>query len=686
MTAPRLYKLREDLVVRKRTFGGDVKYVVKDPDRLEYYTIDELAYHLLSLCDGRKDLATISEEAQMRFPGLGLNTLTLLNLYESYRSFHFFEDAWEKNILLIERRRTNRMRALQQAFANPLFITLPAWNPNAFFDRIIDHIRFLFGRAALVVYAIIILAAIVISTTHADEFALGMGELWVIQGKAFLGIVVLWCVLLLTVVLHELGHGLTCKHFGGGVYKLGFLFMYFNPCMYCDVTEAYFFEDKNKKHWVTIAGGIVDLVTASLATFVWFLTPQDLFIHEVAHRVALFNGVSGILVNFNPLMKYDGYYLLSDELEIPNLRGDSFRFLGNRMRSLFGLPVEEELHTRRERRIFWIYGVLGVLYAIFVLWFVLLFFGGFMVAKLGATGYLITGAVLFLMTRRYLWGLGRFMRFIALDKQGHFKRYAWAYGLGVIGLLAILVALPIPRHVRSDFRFVPGSEFVLRAQEPGLIESVRVREGDTLGNGARPITLESGSLQVERAQAASGLTAARAGRAHAQVSGDASRAATETAALTAQTALLEHQDQRTRRLEPVVPVTGVVLTPFVHELTGMACAPGDTLLTVGTLDPLRAEILLDEQDLGLLDTERRVELRTRARPGEVLEGRVISVADLPIDGTLRMRYRVLVEVDNPGGTWRPGMTGVARFDAGRAPPVQHFFNQMAKLFRIEFWI
>jgi putative peptide zinc metalloprotease protein len=686
VTTPRKYKLREDLVVRRRVFGGEVKYVVKDPIRLDYFTIDEFCYSLLSFCDGERDFDELMEIAERLFPDSGMDAPTLLNFFDIYRKFKFFEDTWEKNILLIERQRTNRSRALKKAFANPLEITLPAWDPDRLFNRIVNPLGFMFTGKALIVYTAIILAAIWITMTNAREFALSFGELFIIKGQAFLGIVVLWVILFFTVVLHEVGHGLTCKKYGGEVHRMGFLFLYFNPCLYCDVTEAYFFEDKRKKHAVTLAGGIVDLLTAAIATFIWYLTSPELFINEVAHRVAIFNGVSGIIINFNPLMKYDGYYLLSDHLEIPNLRGDSFRFIGNRIRSALGLPFEDELLTTRERRTFSIYGVLAILYSIFVLCFVVMFVGSWLVAEFRGVGYLITAGLVFLMTKKYIRGLGGFFRFFALDKAGHFRRYRWIYAGGVAAVLVFFFLAPVPRHVRGGFSFLPGQEVVLRAREPGVVSGVLAEEGEIVLAGASPITLRAERIELARGRAVAIAAAAKAGRAAAQVVGDRPEAALQYSKHGAGLAAERYHASRSAKMTPVAPWDGVVLTPYMKEKLGIAVLPGDTLCVLGDLTTLRAEVLLDEADMGIIDAEGAVELRTKTHPGRLIVGHVECVSFVPSGGTVRRLYRVLVRVENPGGELRPDLSGTARFSAGVVSPFEHLFGRVARIFRIEFWI
>src|SRR5439155_2123288 len=129
-----------------------------------------------------------------------------------------------------------------------------------------------------------------------------------------------------TTTLHEFAHGLTCKHYGGEVHEIGFLLMFFIPCFYCNVSDAWLFDRKSKRLWVTFAGAYCDLCLWAVAVFVWRLTVADTMVYYVAW-VALSVCGARIFFNFNPLLKLDGYYLLSDWVEIPNLRQRSWAFV-----------------------------------------------------------------------------------------------------------------------------------------------------------------------------------------------------------------------------------------------------------------------------------------------------------------------------------------------------------------------
>jgi len=686
MSAIVTYKLRDDLVIRRRVFGDSVQYVVKDPLRLEYWTIDQIAYTLLSLCDGKKDVVQLGEAANQLLPNLGLNVLALRQFYEAYRGFHFFEEAWERNILLIEQQRATRAQALKKATANPMEIHLPAFNPDKLLERINRPLRFLFTGQAIFVYALMATVALFMALSRLDRFLLPLSELYVIQGQAGLGLLILWVTFLGTVLLHEFGHALTCKHFGGGVYKMGFLLLYFNPCLYCDVTESFFFEKKGHKYAVTLAGGMVNVLIASVATYVWFFTSQDLLINQVAQRVALYNAFIGLIVNFNPLLKYDGYYVLSDFVEMPNLQTDSFKFLGNRVRNLFRLPHEPELYTPRERRIFWIYGLLSITYVMLVLWVVYALIGGWLIYHYRGVGYLLAAGVLYLMSKRYIRSFFRFLRFLYMDKAGHIRRLRLVYGTLVILLIGTFFLLPIPRHVRGEFVLRPGQEVVIRAQEPGFIQEVLIDEGQALEAGQPLFILQTDVIAVEEERAQAVRVRAEIEGAAAMASQDHVVAVSRQADAAAGAALERYHHARAGRTRPVAPFAGVVMTPRVREIAGLGVSPGTPLCEIGDLSVLRAEILMDEQLLGILDPDATVELRLRSTVGHEVTGAIERISQEPGGGELRRMYRVLVRIDNADGCLRPGMSGVARFDAGSVPALEHLNDRIARILRIDFWI
>ena len=125
-------------------------------------------------------------------------------------------------------------------------------------------------------------------------------------------------ILIVTKSIHELGHGLMCKHFGGECHEIGFMLLVMTPAMYCNTSDSWLLP--NKWHRIAIggAGMYVEIVMAAICTFIWWHT-QPGVIHYMALNVIFLCSITTLLFNANPLLRYDGYYMLSDYLEIPNM-------------------------------------------------------------------------------------------------------------------------------------------------------------------------------------------------------------------------------------------------------------------------------------------------------------------------------------------------------------------------------
>src|SRR5436305_799754 len=169
----------------------------------------------------------------------------------------------------------------------------------------------------------------------------------------------MWISLGIVKVIHEFGHGLSCKAFGGECHEMGFLFMCLSPALYCNVTDAWTLADKWKRIIISFAGIYVELIIAAAATFVWWYTPAYPVANNIALALMVLCSVSTVVFNANPLMRFDGYYIAADWLEIPNLREKSNRYLNNLfLDKCLGIEVPPEPYMAPSRK--WLF----VIYAI----------------------------------------------------------------------------------------------------------------------------------------------------------------------------------------------------------------------------------------------------------------------------------------------------------------------------------
>src|SRR5688500_16080401 len=347
--SPPLPVRRSDLVIRPSGEKGE--HVVKNPLTGEYFNLGVQESFLLARLDGRHTAQSICAEFQKRY-GEPLTTGDLDGFLELARGSNLVREAptrtEHKPPSAPPIKTTPKPAAPVSRAAAPapepekkpakarqsiLYWRKSFFNPDQLFNWLEPKVRFVWTRGFLIVSALAVVAAGAVGWGNRHALVGRFSNAWGWQ-TLFLA----WFALALATTLHEFAQGLTCKHFGGEVHEVGFLLMFFIPCFYCNVSDAWLMREKSRRLWVTLAGGWCDLCLWAAAVFVWRLTPADTLPHYIAWVLM---GVCGmrIFFNFNPLLKLDGYYLLSDAVDMPNLRGRAWeRFTAHVRWLLWGAP------------------------------------------------------------------------------------------------------------------------------------------------------------------------------------------------------------------------------------------------------------------------------------------------------------------------------------------------------------
>ena len=249
---------------------------------------------------------------------------------------------------------------MPRSFKYPLYFgKVDLWRPITVARHMVeDRNNHFFTPTFVIISAVLIISALFMTVGSWTEIHRDIVALF-----RFESLVIAWIIVFGVITLHEFAHGLTCKRFGGHVHEIGFLLIYFQPAFYCNVSDAWLFPEKSRRLWVTFAGAYFEIFLWALATLIWRITDTHT---SISHAVLIVMATSGFksLFNLNPLIKFDGYYLLSDYLDIPNLRRNSFAYLGGRIRNILGLPVQRvQAASKREMGIYLIYSLLAGIYS-----------------------------------------------------------------------------------------------------------------------------------------------------------------------------------------------------------------------------------------------------------------------------------------------------------------------------------
>ncbi|MGH9804218.1 MAG: biotin/lipoyl-binding protein, partial [Candidatus Acidiferrales bacterium] len=485
-------KLRTDLRVSQQVIAGDVTYVVKIPETGEYLRLPEFEWETLCLFDGSRTDKEVWEELHRRHDDLEM-TVTELEDYADNTDPNVWEKTLtEKNLALLEKMRTERSE--RSGDENIFYMYFSAWDPDKFFNRVIPYLRWIWSRPSLYFTLAVFAVAIVLFMADFDRVMQDTLKFYNFREKTLAEFVDFWILLFLVGFSHESAHGLTCKNYGGEVHQMGFLLLYFSPAFYVDVSDMYLFDEDNKRFWTVFSGLYSTGFLGALGMIAWYFTIPGTFANDWAYKFVLMCSITTIIMNLNPLMKYDGYYALCQWLKIDNLLEDSVPYLRQwvvHYLSSGRAPVERV--SRRKHRIYLIYASLHVLYANFVVLVILLFVRNVTVSTMGIWGWLVTAvAAWFLLGDRVI-ALGRLLAVAVKHGKEAIMRWqaSWQTKAVAATALALLLLPPVATKVTTDFVLEPGARAEVRATVAGTVAEVRVREGQEIAAGSVLAVLRS---------------------------------------------------------------------------------------------------------------------------------------------------------------------------------------------------
>jgi multidrug resistance efflux pump len=494
---------RPELVVRP--LGERGQYVIKDPDTGAYYHLGDEEHFLLTQLDGRRGAEAVRAAFAERF-GQPLTDEELQEFLELARARGLLQEERQGDKGARRQDRQTRPRALpSEPGAAPLGLRLLFWrkslfDPDRLFTRLAPRLWFFWTPAFLVLSAgCIVLAAALL---WANRQGLATSFLSSLRWETAL---LAWLALLFVTTCHEFAHGLTCKRYGGEVHEIGFLMIFFMPCFYCNVSDAWLFKEKSKRLWVMFAGGYFELFLWALAVFAWRLTAPDSLVNYLAFVVLSACGVQ-TLFNFNPLLKLDGYYLLSDWLEVPNLQQRSAAHVkGWLRRLLWGAPRPE---PEPGGRFLLLYGLVSWLYSLGFLLGSLLVLTHVLGSRWGLLGLAAAALLALLSLRGLLHGVtAGEVRTMILRR--HKRAVVWALLLG--GVPAALFLTQVEDRAGGPFQVRPAVRAELRAPVAGFVQAVPYDEGSPVAPGAVVVQLEVPDLPSRTAQKRAEVREAQAG-------------------------------------------------------------------------------------------------------------------------------------------------------------------------------
>jgi putative peptide zinc metalloprotease protein len=695
----RLPRLDPELIVHEDTLDGEPIVGVLQRDKGTYFRMSPSQWRLAEQFDGFRTYEEIATD-------YNAETGAQLTL-EEVRSFAdnldevglWYKSPQEKNLALSEKLMAQRTRRAQKTSSvNIAHIYFSAWDP----DR---YLTWLDRRCGGFIYSNwCVLAVVLLFCFEATVFI----SKWNIIGpdvplyfnfthKNFGDLVEFWLLLMVMGFLHETGHGLTCKHFGGEVHNMGLMFLYLVPCFFVDVTESWVSATRVQRLATIIAGIWIEMVICGFAMIVWLNTPRGQWLNELTYKVILLTGVAVIVMNINPLLKIDGYYFLTEFIGIPDLKERSTQFVsGWFQHHILRLPVEVISIPRRRAPLFVLYALASGAYSYLLLFTVIRFTYNAASHWLAEFALIPAGLLAFTMFRSRIRSLRDTVVRIWKDNSGALLRWRPVPFLIAAGLLAILF-VPLWRDRENAYFVVePGRSSALHAGVDGRVDAVFVHEGQAVRAGQPLLRMTSADAASMRSGAEAETSGADARVFEAELHGQSAGAsAAGDAAEAAGDARLAHEAQSSLLL--AAPADGVVVTAYPEALLRQDVGSGQLLLTVADDGPRSVRVFVLPSALDRIPPDAEVAL---ALPGHfsVLRMRLPPIegeaVDLPAGLVSKQDYKGLqlttfyfarLHLPASAGNLPLGLSGPAKIFGKRRSLAERLYTVAMNLFRAHVW-
>lgn len=738
--------VRTDLESKRQFYLGRSCWVVKDPVGLKYFRFQDEEYYILQQIDGTKSLDDIKDAFEAEFPP---QKITLEELQSFIGQLH------QSNLIvagvpnqgheLLKRRKKRRRQEILAAASNILCIRFKGIDPDRLLNRMLPYVRWCFHPITLFGCIFLMLAALTLIMVEFDQFRSKLPEFHQFFGAK--NIFLLSLTLGVTKIFHEFGHGLSCKYLGGECHEMGVMILVLTPCLYCNVSDSWMLPNKWQRAAIGAAGVFVECSIAAICTFLWWFSREGVF-HYLCLNVMFISSISTVIFNINPLLRYDGYYILSDILEIPNLRQKATKIMTRKSSEWFlGMEQQDDpFLPKKNQALFIAYTIAAVMYRwvvmISILTFVYRFFSSH---DLKILGQIIAAMSLYGLLVMPLWKIGKFFwvpgRIYRVKK---FNFYLSLSGLGLI--LAFICFVPLPYSVYAPLVLELRSSDPLITQnilvpktggqliEINTEDGASVKKGDILGRLRNPeIEIQLAQLQGER------LAAEKEYEMYSNYGnrGEAAARQREIAArLEALNNLIRTRLHEREQLTLKAPIDGIVVspywkmdrkevkdngiaselpawegTPLLQRNLNTMLAPGTMFCSIGDPHKLEAVLVVNQSKIDFVHQGEPVKIKLEELPSDLFYGTILrsvdieqyrmesvpiqlstkgggAVASETVEGGIERpqspSFRVRVDIDNPDLQMKVGMTGNAKIKVAPQTISQRLWRLFLDVFNFKF--
>ena len=552
--------LRSSVKVHRQLFRGARWYVLSDPFNNQFYRLRPEAYEFVI----RLGLDRTVEEVWMEMisaapesaPGQEEVINLLVQLYQS-NLLHY--EMPPDSAKLFDRYKNKKQRIMKSNLLNIMFFRIPLFDPDSFLKNILPLIRLIMNPLGAILWLTVVGSAIKIVIDRFAEVSVQTQGI-INPSNLFL----LYIAMLLVKTFHEFGHAFAVRRFGGEVHIIGVMFLLFSPVPYMDATAAWAFRNKWQRILVGAAGMITEIFVAALAVFVWANTSGGL-LHSLAYNMMFVASLSTVVFNINPLLRYDGYYMLSDWLDIPNLHTKATQQLTHLVEKYaFGYKRStSQAYSLKEA--FWlaIFGVLSGIYKLIVFASIIFFI---------ADRFLLAGIIMALICC-ITWIIVPLVKLIKYLSSSPKLERIRLRAITVVSILLLFVVgffyyFPFPNSFRASGVLKASEYFVVNSKVSGYVKKIEIEPGSQVSAGQPLILLENKEIDLQINEAMASLQESYAMRQLALAERPEDLATVEARIQAIQTRLDRLQHDR-EELVVKAEISGVWVVGNVADYLGM---------------------------------------------------------------------------------------------------------------------
>lgn len=599
-------RLRKHAQIHRHYYSGELWYVLQDHTTGRFYRFTPILFHIIGLMDGTFTVQELWEKAMERFGDDAPTQGDMVRMLSQLHAANVMQCDVPPDIEeLFHRYVKTESSKWKQSLRSPLSLRFPLIDPERFLSRTISFVRPLFSIFGLIVWLAVVGTALVLAGLHWPELTKNAAD----RILSAQNLVLMWFVYPVVKVLHEFGHGYAVKRWGGEVHEMGIMFLVLMPIPYVDASSTLAFPEKGRRILVGVAGMMAELFVASIALFFW-LNVEHGILRSIAYNIIIIASVSTIMFNANPLLRYDGYYVLSDLLEIPNLAQRSLNYLGYLFkRYLLGLRKIEPPYVGPGER-FWlfVYSAASFIYRAFIYAAIIIFISG----KFFIIGVLLGIWAAFSIVIIPVFKRIHFVLFSPVLREKRF-RACMISGFLLAIAVALIFLMPFPSWTRTEGVIWVPEESLVRAGTNCFVEKVKavsytkVKKGDIVIECEDPLL--AASAGVLRAQ----LKALQA-QYDAEILTDRVKARITKEEIAHTSAELARSEERLRELTIYSQIDGTLILPEPEDLPGRYLKQGDLVAYVLNEDKPTVRVVVSQSDVDLIRHQNKgVEIRLAER-------------------------------------------------------------------------